>query len=558
MFFEHKKRFAVLFLILCFFGVSAQNAKDEKLPEEKVILTTDRTIYFAGEQIWLKVSCIHTTQADSLSRVIYVELLDKKAKPIIQKKLQVINGISSAVMDIQEDILSGNYYMRAYTQYMRNFDKQLFYTNELTIINPDLPAKEGMQTIVKDAAGTHEEPKNGAPEISILSTSLLTNSLIEVELTGKEQEDITVSIVKKGSYESASVGVNKYYKNSPAGESEKKLKWYPEIRSVSISGKVLDKQSGKPLNNMLVYASIVDSAKQFHVTKTNSDGAFAFVLMNLHNNHQVYIGTEAEATLLVNPDFAAGLPAADYRTFKVDDTKRTLMNELYTNAQVTSVYKQETPVMQTYLDTLPDPFRSSEEIIYFKDYVALPTMTDMFNEIIPYTKVKIRKEGSRIQLANRTDKVFFENTLILLDNIPFHDHVTLLNLPPSKIKSVSVIPNRYVYGDEILNGVINIKSKDGNLAGLQLPKDISVVEYITYNPDVKASFDKPAAFSPNKPGFKNTLYWNPNVNLKEGKQKIQFYTGDEISDYDIVVRSIDTKGEVATKIKTFSVVKANK
>ena len=277
--------------------------------------------------------------------------------------------------------------------------------------------------------------------------------------------------------------------------------------------------------------------------------------MHLHDNHQVYIGSDRDATILINPDFAAGLPTAAYATLKMDSTKLDLLNKMYTNSQVMDIYKDETVTSKTYLDTLPDPFQTSMETILFKDYVALPTMTDMFNEIIPYTKVKTRKEGVYIQLADKKDKTFFENTLILLDNIPFHDHAALLNIPPAKINSVGVIAGRYVYGGEILNGVISIKSKDGNLAGLPLPGDIVVVDYITYNPDVKAVYEKTNGFSANKPGFKNTLYWNPYVELKDGKQIIQFAVGNEASDYDIVVRGVDANGNLFTTIKTITVLK---
>lgn len=550
--FYNKRNLTVVFMFVCMINAIAQTQAPEKWLQEKVVLTTDRTIYFSGELIWLKASSTLSTSTDSLSRVMYVELLDKKAKPVVQQKFQIISGISSGLMNVPEDIITGNYYIRAYTQYMRNFDKALFYTTELTIINPDLPSKDGIQTIFKDSSDLILEKQPQMIGVKLPSTVFSPNSLIQLELEGKETKDVSVSVVKKGSFEAGKVGVNRYYKTSLAS-SGKKINWYPEIRSVSITGKVVDKQTGEPMKNSMVYAAIADTVKQFHVAKTNVEGAFVFALPNLHDNHQVYIGVEQEAKILVNPDFASGLPAADYTTLKMDDAKKNLLNRMYVNEQVTTVYKENPSLVKTYLDTLPDPFESSSETIFFKDYVALPSMTDMFNEIIPYTKVKIKKEGSIIQLADKKDKTFFENPLILLDNIPFHDHTALLNIPPSKINSVSVIAGRYVYGGEIINGIIEIRSKDSNLAGLQLPNDIVVLDYITYNPDVKVSFDKSAGFSASRPGFKNTLYWDPHVYFKDGKQTIQFSSGNELSDYDIVLRGTDAQGNVFTKIESISV-----
>lgn len=549
MFFKTKKFFIATVIVTQASIIPAQQGTSVKLPEEKVVFSTDRTLYFAGEQIGFRADCILPAKSDSLSRVLYVELLDKRSKPVIQKKLQVIKGVSKTIIEIPFEIVTGNYYLRAYTQYMRNFEKRNFYTSELTIINPDLPAKDAIQTIVKDSLPVAKQ--NSMVEMNLSAAVFQTNNPVVLELSGNKNLNISVSVVKKGSYDSKAAEVNNYYK--ALKNSSYELKWFPEIRSVSISGKLLDKQTEQPLKNVLVYASIIDSVKQFHVAKTNDEGAFVFSLTNLHDDHQIYIGADEDATILINPDFASGLPPADYTTLKMDSVKLAMINEMYRNEQVTSLYNDKNATVRTYLDTLPDPFQTSMETIYFKDYVALPNMTDMFNEIVPYTKIKTHKGKSFIQLADKKDKSFFEQSLILLDNIPFHDHMALLNIPPSKINSVSVIPRPYVYGGQIINGVISIKSKDGNLAGLELPKDIVAVDYITYYPEEKIQYTK-EKFSTEKPGFKNTLYWNPEVEITGGKQQIQFYTGNTASDYDIVIRGVDEEGKVFTQIKTIKVV----
>jgi hypothetical protein len=548
-----KNKFFVAMLLMMQSLISfAQPASSEKLPPEKVMLTTDRTIYFAGEQIWLKADCWLVPQNDALSKVMYIELLDRKSKPVVQKKLQIIGGSSTGLIEIPMDVVTGNYYIRAYTQYMRNFEKELFYTTELTIINPELPSKEIIQAIVKDTSGIRKDTTS-AIEINTTAFSYLPNSPVSIELTGDQHTDVSVSVVKKGSYNAHAVGIQAYFKPLPVSDSLAKLKWYPEIWSVSISGKVVSKETGLPLKNSLVFASIIDSIKQFHVARTNAEGSFIFSLSNLQGNHQVYICAQQEGTLLINPDFSPGLPPADYVAMKTDSTMRDLLDAMYTNVQVTDVYNNGVSSSKTYLDTLSDAFQKSSEIIFFSDYVALPTMTDMFAEITPYTKVRNKKKEMVIQLVDRKTKITFEQPLVLLDNIPFHDHSALLSIPPSKINSVGIIATNYVYGGEVIGGVINIKSKEDNLAGLPLPNDVVVVDYITYNPLITAQFDKSMSYSPDKPGLRNTLYWNPHVILNGGKQTVQFFTGNDLSQYDIVVRGVDQTGKVFTKIKTIEV-----
>ena len=538
---------AVCLMMQSFIGF-AQITQPNKLPREEVTLTTDRTIYFAGEQIWLKTQCWLANTSDSLSTVMYVELLDKKSNPVVQKKLRIVSGCSEGRIEIPTDILTGNYYIRAYTHYMRNFGEALFYTTELTIVNPELPSKEAIQTIVKDSLEIGGDA-TGAIEIVTKSSLITPNSLVRVEIAGEKGMRLSVSVVKKGSYEPRAVGIQTRFKIVQKQDSLTKLKWFPEIRSVSISGKVVSKETGLALKGTLVYASIIDSAKQFHTARTNVNGDFVFSLFNLNTTHQIYLCAQNEGTILVNSDFATGLPSADYVAMQMDSTKVTLLNAMYTNVQVTNVYKDEIRSTKIFLDTLPDVFRSSSETVFFKDYVNLPTLTDMFKEIVPYILIQSKKNQTSIQSFDKKTKQSLEQPLVLLDYIPFHDHAALLNVSPSKIKSVGVIANKYVLGSEVIGGVIDIRSNDNNLAGLPLPSDVVVVDYITYDPLVKPQFENTTILSSDKPTLRNTLYWNPCVDLTKGKGTIQFYSGNDLSQYDIVVRGVDKNGKIITKIK---------
>lgn len=541
------KLITVLFILIDLWGIS-QTTYKSGLIQEKVVLITDRTTYFSGEQILLKANCFLPDSNDSLSRILYVELLDRKSKPVLQRKLIIINSVATAVISIPEDVITGNYYLRAYTQYMRNFSTDKFYTSELMIVNPDLQAKEAIQTIIDSTRISNK----GKEIVEITAnTSFAPNSLVSLDLKGKNKLNVSVSVVKKGSYDPVAVGIHNYFQSSST-KSPGVINWYPELRSVSISGKVVDKTGNQPLKNIFVYASIVDSAKQFHVAKTNEEGFFIFSLTNLHENHIVYVCAETEGTILINADFAPGLPPMHYKVIKMDSSRLALMNGMYENAQVSKMYNEEPVPTRMYLDTLPDPFKSSVEIIYLKDYVPLPVFSDYFKEIIPNTRIKTRREGLTIQMVDR-EKEFFEHPLVMVDNIPFRNHDSVLSIAPSKINSVSVIASKYVFGKEVLNGVIMVKTNESNLGGLSLPAEVVSVDYIACDPLVTVPNGKENTFSVSKPGLKNTLYWDPSVNLTSGHQTIQFYSSNAISDYDVVVRGVDDEGNEFTQIKTISV-----
>ncbi len=108
---------------------------------EKIRLSTDREIYFPGEKIWFHAFCSERNfGADSLlSSVLYVELYDQQYNSITKTKYRIHQGISSGFLEVPAALETGNYFLRAYTLYSRNFSPILQTTLLLSVINPDKP-----------------------------------------------------------------------------------------------------------------------------------------------------------------------------------------------------------------------------------------------------------------------------------------------------------------------------------------------------------------------------------------------------------------------------------
>lgn len=106
-------------------------------PQEKVYIHTDRQTYAAGETIWLKAYLtagpFHIPS--SLSATIYVELIDSEGELILQHKLFTPDGFASGQLELSDSIRSGNYLLRAYTNWMRNSGEEYFFHRPLKIWN---------------------------------------------------------------------------------------------------------------------------------------------------------------------------------------------------------------------------------------------------------------------------------------------------------------------------------------------------------------------------------------------------------------------------------------
>lgn len=104
---------------------------------EKVYLHVDRDNYYAGDDIWFKaylVDAIDHILADH-SGNLHVELISPSSEIISIRIIRLDRGLGNGDFKLADDIRSGRYRIRAYTNYMRNFGDQLFFTKEINIIN---------------------------------------------------------------------------------------------------------------------------------------------------------------------------------------------------------------------------------------------------------------------------------------------------------------------------------------------------------------------------------------------------------------------------------------
>jgi hypothetical protein len=107
----------------------------EQLPQEKVYVHLDRPYYSSGETIWLKtyLTAGPYHEPSPFSLTIYVELINDRHQLVQQVKLQAVNGSAAGNISIPDSVTSGNYLIRAYTNWMRNTGEAYFYHRPIRI-----------------------------------------------------------------------------------------------------------------------------------------------------------------------------------------------------------------------------------------------------------------------------------------------------------------------------------------------------------------------------------------------------------------------------------------
>lgn len=104
---------------------------------EKIYLHTDKEYYLAGEILWFKVYYTdqNTNKPLDFSKLAYIEIIDKDQKPVLQAKVALNKGSGNGSLNLPAELLSGNYQLRAYTNWMKNSGPDYFFEKNITIVN---------------------------------------------------------------------------------------------------------------------------------------------------------------------------------------------------------------------------------------------------------------------------------------------------------------------------------------------------------------------------------------------------------------------------------------
>lgn len=111
----------------------------QRFGQQKVYLHTDKEQYFAGDQIWFKawVAQAHTHKPDTVEDALYVELVRDNGELLRRRIIRISEGMGEGSIRLHDSLPEGNYRIRAYTQWMLNFDRDFIFIRDVFVYNPE-------------------------------------------------------------------------------------------------------------------------------------------------------------------------------------------------------------------------------------------------------------------------------------------------------------------------------------------------------------------------------------------------------------------------------------
>jgi hypothetical protein len=126
-----------LLILLFSSSVLAAELPKHSAYRESIDIHLGRTTYVSGEMLFYKAyfSAMQKEKVEVLSKVAYIELVNDKGQAILKQVLEINNSCASSVMLIPDTLNTGLYTLTGYTQWMRNFSKEHFFSEPVFIYN---------------------------------------------------------------------------------------------------------------------------------------------------------------------------------------------------------------------------------------------------------------------------------------------------------------------------------------------------------------------------------------------------------------------------------------
>jgi hypothetical protein len=146
---------------LIFLENSLENYTKNNL-QEKLYVHTDKNFYVANEICWFKIYNVDAifNKPLNISKVAYLELIDNNGKAVWQEKIALNEGTGNGSILMPSVIATGNYTLRAYTNWMKNFNASFFFEKKISILNPSL-TQENNYTPTKENYSIQIFPEGG-------------------------------------------------------------------------------------------------------------------------------------------------------------------------------------------------------------------------------------------------------------------------------------------------------------------------------------------------------------------------------------------------------------
>lgn len=570
----NRSTYILLMAVGVFFGktynVSGQSpfdpsrASEASLIREHVEVFTDRSIYTVNESIRFRAdySIEGLGEGKQWSSVLYVELVSSSGMAVARGKFPLSSGISTGNLSIPASALTGNYFLKCYTRWMRNRGTATFSYTPLKVINPFNPEVTDHSNGVAEVQEVSRREYHGGL-IKCMTTSGSYNMGEEVLLrlrgplnTHLQRLHCCVTIVPEGGIDT--LNGQQVFNRAIMNPEEYRVNFLPEPYGPSVSGRLVQPgQEDRPAILTSVHFALLGEKPDYFANVTDAYGRFVVSTPDLTGIQELFVtphpAKDLQLEVRIDQEFDAGSLPVSVEEFTLSPLEREVAGQMAIRMQLSAAFQRPVQKVTVEADVAGPFYGTPMYSIEMDDYVNLPTLEEVFINLVPKVYVVKRKGRSSLTIQSDNYGIGFNEPLLLIDHIPVFDQQAVMAISPEKIRKIDVINEVYVKGSLTYGGVISIYSRKGDMAGIDLPSGSYFFDFQALQstrPKMVQAFDE----RDRVPDVRNTILWLDDVLLERGKiREITFQAPSRPGEYLILVRGLVVPGEVLSATARFRV-----
>jgi hypothetical protein len=259
---------------------SALNTMAANHQPEKIYIHYDKEYYVTGETIWFKAYLYNDGKPSSNSNNLILQFTDSKGRLVSSRHFPVLGAVAKGSIPVPDSLPQGNYYVRALTPAMTNYDETFMYKKNIFVFKPGAATKEKPQSSTVSLQFFPESGHLVDGILSVVGFKAVDQWGIPAELNGVVRLDDGTTIASFKTYHD---GIGKVQFKPQAGkkyiaevetDAGKRTYTLPEVQPSGINLKIQDEKGGK----------------KFQLTRSEKDKKQyeTIILVAQINNHVVY------------------------------------------------------------------------------------------------------------------------------------------------------------------------------------------------------------------------------------------------------------------------------
>ena len=530
-------------------------AKTAKNYQEKVYLHTDKPYYYAGDQLFFKgyFNYGNSYLKDELSKILHVELISTDRDLILRKKFLIQDGVVVGDFNLPDSLNKDRYFLRAYTNWMRNYGPDSYFLQPLTILDPykRIVPQEAVSSWTNHGVSIESSPINFGSREKVTLTLRVKDSdgnpaqaRLSVGVWDAEQ----IVPIRRAQ----EIGEGLTLQNIPESQGLDRFS-YPIQTILSFPGMVTD-DKGKGVGTELT--AFVNDFQGMIQLESNSSGQFSLDGAEFYGPMKLAVSATDKKGKPLNVRLDQQLAAPIALPSEVKFPVLTTLAKPIREPEPLPVFnpvRDSTAVKKSAIYGEPD------FVIQGENLTKTGNTSDLVNSLagqVPGMRVttvgasgqqNIRIRGGAVSATGNMEPVVIVNGIIRVASGETTAADNLRTINPFDIDRVEVV-NRMVstLGDQGKNGVIAVYLKEGlnqtmtdrppgfqefTIEGLQPSRNFFPVDYSQINEAVEKD-------------DRQTLLWSPYlVTDEKGEVTISFYSNDSDGPIAIEIKGLTIDGE---------------